>query len=186
MHQNYTTEQIQLVSAPIACKGQVRAVPFTAGLRQLQSPRRSIFCHPKLPHHDGHDYVPPGRAFGTLWFPVMSIFLLLPEANVWLCDNTVQCLQRLIAHHRQQFDIPVIGITGSNGKTIVKNGSFNCCIWTTASPAAPRVSTRRWAFLFRLAIAAGAPAGYLRSGYLAHGRDGKAGAGYPLQHRAVH
>ena len=47
--------------------------------------------------------------------------LSLPEANVWHVDNVLEALQRLAAYHRSQFGIPVVGITGSNGKTIVKD-----------------------------------------------------------------
>ena len=47
--------------------------------------------------------------------------LSLPEANVWRVENVMEALQRLVAHHRAQFSVPVVGITGSNGKTIVKD-----------------------------------------------------------------
>jgi Alr-MurF fusion protein len=43
-----------------------------------------------------------------------------PDANIILVDDVLEALQLLTAHHRKQFDIPVIGITGSNGKTILK------------------------------------------------------------------
>ncbi len=43
-----------------------------------------------------------------------------PDANIIVVDDTLAALQRLAAWHRAQFSIPVIGITGSNGKTIVK------------------------------------------------------------------
>ena len=43
-----------------------------------------------------------------------------PEANIILVRDSLQALQELAAHHRRQFVLPVIGITGSNGKTIVK------------------------------------------------------------------
>lgn len=42
------------------------------------------------------------------------------EANFWVVKDTLAALQLLTLKHRQQFDIPTIGITGSNGKTIVK------------------------------------------------------------------
>ena len=45
----------------------------------------------------------------------------LPEANIWRVDNVLDALQRIAAHHRSQFAYPVVGITGSNGKTIVKD-----------------------------------------------------------------
>lgn len=47
-------------------------------------------------------------------------YSLFPEANFLLVKNTLPALQQLTAFHRKQFTIPVIGITGSNGKTIVK------------------------------------------------------------------
>ena len=42
------------------------------------------------------------------------------DANFIFVDDTLIALQNLAAHHRSQFNYPVIGITGSNGKTIVK------------------------------------------------------------------
>lgn len=41
-------------------------------------------------------------------------------ASFIVVDDTLESLQKLAAHHRSKFDLPVIGITGSNGKTIVK------------------------------------------------------------------
>lgn len=43
------------------------------------------------------------------------------DANVWYVDDVVLALQQLAAFHRLQFSIPVVGITGSNGKTVVKD-----------------------------------------------------------------
>ena len=40
--------------------------------------------------------------------------------HVLLVDNSLTCLQELAHHHRSKFSIPVIGITGSNGKTTTK------------------------------------------------------------------
>ena len=39
---------------------------------------------------------------------------------IHILKDTLKALQKLATHHRKQFNIPVIGITGSNGKTIVK------------------------------------------------------------------
>ena len=44
----------------------------------------------------------------------------MPEANIILVKDSLVALQQLAAWHRKQFSLPVIGITGSNGKTIVK------------------------------------------------------------------
>ena len=50
-----------------------------------------------------------------------SLISRCDDANIWYVPNVVQALQQLAAWRRQQFQIPVVGITGSNGKTIVKD-----------------------------------------------------------------
>jgi len=45
---------------------------------------------------------------------------LFPNANFIWVEDSLLALQKLASHHRNQFNYPVIGITGSNGKTIVK------------------------------------------------------------------
>ncbi len=47
------------------------------------------------------------------------------EANIIVVENAVVALQKIATHHRRKFDIPVIGITGSNGKTIVKEWLYH-------------------------------------------------------------
>lgn len=72
--------------------------------------------------HDGHDYIRTLYESGIHQFIVEKNFPLknFPQANVLLVDSAVEALQKIVAYHRTQFSIPVIGITGSNGKTIVK------------------------------------------------------------------
>ncbi|WP_252406629.1 Mur ligase family protein, partial [Acinetobacter pittii] len=43
-----------------------------------------------------------------------------PDAVFFHVHDTVKALQQLAAYHRKQFTIPIIAITGSNGKTMVK------------------------------------------------------------------
>ena len=45
---------------------------------------------------------------------------LYPDANIIVVNDVLIALQQLASYHRKRFNIPVIGITGSNGKTIVK------------------------------------------------------------------
>ncbi|MDW8330812.1 MAG: bifunctional UDP-N-acetylmuramoyl-tripeptide:D-alanyl-D-alanine ligase/alanine racemase [Cyclobacteriaceae bacterium] len=72
--------------------------------------------------HNGHDFIRTLYEQGIHQFVVEVPFELknYPEANVLLVDSAVGALQQIAAAHRRQFDIPVVGITGSNGKTIVK------------------------------------------------------------------
>jgi Alr-MurF fusion protein len=74
--------------------------------------------------HDGHKYIKELYNKGIRNFIVEKehphTYKNLPKANVLLVKDTVKCLQEVSAYHRKQFELPVIAITGSNGKTIVK------------------------------------------------------------------
>ena len=77
--------------------------------------------------HDGHAYIPALYHAGIRQFVVEdSTFQAdqFPEANILLVRSAVDALQKIAATHRGQFSFPVIGITGSNGKTIVKEWLF--------------------------------------------------------------
>lgn len=78
------------------------------------------------PRHDGHSYVRTLYARGLRNFLVSAPVDLsaMPEANVLSVPDTLIALQGIAAWHRSRFTIPVIGITGSNGKTIVKEWLF--------------------------------------------------------------
>ncbi|MCX6232499.1 MAG: bifunctional UDP-N-acetylmuramoyl-tripeptide:D-alanyl-D-alanine ligase/alanine racemase [Bacteroidetes bacterium] len=73
--------------------------------------------------NDGHKYIPELYQKGMRSF-VISILPDdindYPEASFILVKDTLKALQTITANHRKLFNIPVIGITGSNGKTIVK------------------------------------------------------------------
>lgn len=90
--------------------------------RKIIDPAHSLFFALSGPRRDGHDYIPALYRSGVRSF-VISHELndeLYPEANFLRVPDTLIALQQLAAHHRSLFTIPVIGITGSNGKTIVK------------------------------------------------------------------
>ena len=53
--------------------------------------------------------------------PFRTQFDRLRDANFWEVKDVVRALQQVAGWHRKQYDIPVVGITGSNGKTIVKD-----------------------------------------------------------------
>jgi len=73
--------------------------------------------------HDGHQYIHELYQKGVRQFvierPVNNIHEL-EKANIIQVTSSIDALQKIAAHHRQEFSIPVIGITGSNGKTIIK------------------------------------------------------------------
>jgi len=94
--------------------------------RRLLSPGNSLFFALVSHHNDGHRYIPELIAKGIRHFIVSSLPDSLGDAltsgliNVIKVDGTLEALQRLCSCHRRRFSVPVIGITGSNGKTIVK------------------------------------------------------------------
>ncbi|MGZ3834708.1 MAG: bifunctional UDP-N-acetylmuramoyl-tripeptide:D-alanyl-D-alanine ligase/alanine racemase [Mucilaginibacter sp.] len=70
---------------------------------------------------NGHEFVAEAYAAGVRNFVVkQQTDIKMPEANFLLVDDVLVALQQLAAHHRSRFNLEVIGITGSNGKTIVK------------------------------------------------------------------
>lgn len=71
-------------------------------------------------HHDGHDFIKTLYDQGIRQFVVEKPTSPGDDANVLLVKSSVSALQQIVAHHRNEIKCPVIGITGSNGKTIVK------------------------------------------------------------------
>jgi Alr-MurF fusion protein len=95
--------------------------------RSLVSATDTVFFAIEGERHDGHVYIAELYAKNLRNFVVstkFSDFDLYPEANFVTVNNTLDALQKLVAYHRKQFNYPVIAITGSNGKTIVKEWIF--------------------------------------------------------------
>ncbi len=90
--------------------------------RRLIAASQCVFFALITKKNNGHKYIEELYKRGIRHFVVSQ----LPDtdkfskANFIQVDNTLKALQKLGASHRKKFDIPVIGITGSNGKTIVK------------------------------------------------------------------
>lgn len=89
--------------------------------RKIYSPATSLFFAIKGVRRDGHQFIPELYKRGIKNFVVSTETAAeYPDANFLLVEDSLAALQQLAAYHRRQFTIPVIGITGSNGKTIVK------------------------------------------------------------------
>lgn len=82
----------------------------------------SVFFAIGGPRNDGHTFIPELYKLGVRQFVVEKFIEIrnVPEANVLLVTSSVSALQATAQAHREQFKIPVVGITGSNGKTIIK------------------------------------------------------------------
>ena len=89
--------------------------------RSLGFPEETLFFALKTKRNDGHKYIGDLYKRGVRNFVVSTLPAQVEaDANYLLVKQPLRALQKLAAIHRQQFNIPVIGITGSNGKTIVK------------------------------------------------------------------
>lgn len=91
--------------------------------RRIISAGNAVFFALSTRKNDGHKYIPNLYKRGVRNFVVnnsYSSFLDFPKASFFKVKDTLVALQMLAVYHRQQFDIPVVGITGSNGKTVVK------------------------------------------------------------------
>lgn len=91
--------------------------------RSLSEPAVTVFFALCTEHNDGHRYVLDLYEKGVRYFVVQHNFEgmdRIPEAHCFWVEDTWVALQQIAAEHRRLFDIPIIGITGSNGKTIVK------------------------------------------------------------------
>lgn len=92
--------------------------------RSLCFPEETLFFALKSERNDGHNYIPELYRRGVKNFVVTEVPANCasdyPDANFLRVVNTLEALQRLAERHRDEFNIPVVGITGSNGKTMVK------------------------------------------------------------------
>lgn len=94
--------------------------------RKINDGSRSLFFALKA-DQDGHSFIQQAYQVGVKNFVVIDGKVdqnLYPEANFLFVEDTLAGLQQLAKYHRAKFDIPVIAITGSNGKTIVKEWLF--------------------------------------------------------------
>ena len=91
--------------------------------RKLSSPQETLFFAIETKQNDAHKFISDLYGSGVRNFVVTKLFpewKSFTDVNFLKVTNTLHALQKLAAYHRKQFSIPVIGITGSNGKTIVK------------------------------------------------------------------
>lgn len=103
--------------------------------RRLAKPAQTLFVALAGERTDGHAYIQELLEKGVRHFLVREAYWieameqpaqvdnlsLYSEATFIAVEDPLETVQQLAAYHRLQFDIPVIGITGSNGKTIVKD-----------------------------------------------------------------
>ncbi|MBK8808269.1 MAG: bifunctional UDP-N-acetylmuramoyl-tripeptide:D-alanyl-D-alanine ligase/alanine racemase [Bacteroidales bacterium] len=118
----------QIVSGKILGSGNVIINQFFTDSRKVIQGTSGLFFAIKGENHDGHKFISQVYEFGVKNFLIsdtQSIESLdLPDANFVIVENVLKAFQTLAAYHRSTFKIPVVGIIGSNGKTIIKEWLF--------------------------------------------------------------
>jgi len=120
---SYTIEHIaSWLSTNSVIKTPAHIAHLLTDSRRLIYPDTSLFFAITTGQNDGHLYVEELMQRGVFNFVVKTNFdtSAFPNANFLKVNDVLAALQIIAKHHRAQFTYPVIGITGSNGKTIVK------------------------------------------------------------------
>ncbi len=119
----YTIQQIStIINAKAIIKNDATIEHLLIDSRKISFPDTSLFFALIGDRRDGHNYINDVYKQGVRNFVIAQNFDAseFADANFLVVENTLQALQVLASYHRQKFKFPVIGITGSNGKTIVK------------------------------------------------------------------
>ena len=126
---NYAIEKITtLIGARRIGSADAQIGWLLTDSRSLCFPEETLFFALKTQRNDGHRYIQDLYRRGVRNFVVenyspsslLSPFTSFQNANFLVVPSPLAALQRLAERHRDEFDIPIVGITGSNGKTMVK------------------------------------------------------------------
>ena len=124
---NYSIEKVTtLIGARRIGSADAQIGWLLTDSRSLSFPEETLFFALKTQRNDGHKYIEDLYRRGVRNFVVEnnSSFIIhhssFQDANFLVVPSPLAALQRLAERHRDEFDIPIVGITGSNGKTMVK------------------------------------------------------------------
>ena len=120
----YTIEKIaKLIGAERIGDTEARIDWILTDSRSLCFPEETLFFALLTRRNDGHKYIGELYNRGVRNFVISELLSELEsykDCNFLKVANPLKALQKLAEYRREEFQIPVIGITGSNGKTIVK------------------------------------------------------------------
>ena len=120
--------------------------------RSLCFPEETLFFALRTQRNDGHRYIDDLYRRGVRQYVVEKVpehhESLYPDANFLRVPNTLAALQRLAERHRDEFlsgvnggaerKVPIVGITGSNGKTMVKEWLYQLLLPSQKIVRSPR------------------------------------------------
>ena len=136
----YSINQITTLIGAHRCGTAERNISFLlTDSRSLAFPEETLFFALHSERNDGHRYIEELYNRGVRNFVVSKV----PEknyagANFLVVNDTLEALQRLAERHRDNFNIPIVGITGSNGKTVVKEWLYQILMPSMRVTRSPR------------------------------------------------
>lgn len=115
----------RITGGEIRCEAEDREVKYLiTDSRRIFRDNRTVFVAIKGIRHDGHKFIRELIKTGIEQFIIeddqFEISADFDNCNVLLVQNSIEAVQLIAATYRSQFTIDILGITGSNGKTIVK------------------------------------------------------------------
>ena len=120
----YSIKEItQIIAAEVNLQYDDTISILLTDSRRLSLPEETLFFALKTKTNDGHKFIAELYKLKVRNFVVSSVpseLEQLHDANFLVVKDTLRALHALTIHHRKKFEIPVIGVTGSNGKTVVK------------------------------------------------------------------
>jgi alanine racemase len=119
----YLLRELQaFTNARLIGNDELRISRLLIDSRHLFSSEETLFIALSGQHHDGHTYIKQLYKNGIRAFVVQEQFdtKAFAEASFLLVENPLRALQAITGKHRTHMACPVLGITGSNGKTIIK------------------------------------------------------------------
>ena len=123
---HYSLEEIKQICSGtlVGNHGSTKLDIIYFDTRKIGIAGNSLFISFKGPKRDGHDFIEQAYSKGIRHFIVEDLTNVPEQGDdsptVLKVESSLACLQTLAKHHRSTIDIPIVGITGSNGKTIVK------------------------------------------------------------------
>jgi alanine racemase len=129
MMPEYNISKIAEITGSLLTGEDVKVRLLLTDSRRLISPADTIFFALQGERHNGHDYIRDLYAKGVKAFVVSERYDArngFKGAGFIKAGNTLGALQKLARYHRKSFNRKVIAITGSNGKTVVKEWLFHC------------------------------------------------------------
>ena len=119
---NYSPEQIsEYVDGIITATSCVRIHHVSIDSRSVLNSDNTVFFALVTDKGDGHTYIPELIEKGVRTFVVSKdIDSSIEGLSIIKVENTLEALQKFATNHRKEFQLTIIGITGSYGKTIIK------------------------------------------------------------------